>query len=102
MVEVRSGFIGPIRRGDTRAPAPFQGPVRPGTDVKEFRRTGRSKSKGGGGSSSKQVGPTRATLDAEKKRQVSIEKAAQQKETDRRETIRSRTIGGQVGSGDPG
>lgn len=37
-------FIGPIRPGTVRAPAPkvYQGPVRPGTDVKEFRRTGKS------------------------------------------------------------
>ena len=52
MAEVSSGFIGPLRRGDTRASAPFQGPVRAGTDVEHFRRTGRSRSIGGGSSSS--------------------------------------------------
>ena len=78
-------FIGPLRPGDTRAPAPkvFQGPVRPGTDEEYFRRTGRTRSSGGGGGGGsqptpQQLGPTRADLEAEQQRQAQAKAAAQQ------------------------
>lgn len=69
MVVYPHDFIGPLRPGDKRAPAPkrFQGPVRQGVDVEVFRRTGRSVPSGGSSSRA-----------SDRARQAAAEKAAAQ------------------------
>lgn len=48
-------FVGPLRPGTIRLPAPIQGPTRPDTDVEKFRRTGRSSRSSGGRGSKRTV-----------------------------------------------
>lgn len=86
-------FQGPVRPGtDVKkfretgksAPAPFSGPTRPGTDVKKFRSTGRSS----GGSSSSSRRRSREREEAARKETAKIEAEKQRKEAEIKETNR--------------
>lgn len=70
--------------GVTKVPKKFVGPVRPGTDVERFRRTGVSAPR-----VAPVVGPTRADLEAEQKRKAQEQKLIEQmREAGRKESAK--------------